>query len=161
MAPGGVGGSFGRANPSYLRTAGCRSGELSATLGHDRCPRMYGVPIARMESGFLAKQVAAQQYIQSYCGDSSPRATKARTASGQAAGHEKDAVHGQTTPPRTHRVGNLISLEMTALIGVDDFGHAEAGERLLDHLAGMTGLQRNGHLVRSTRRLATSTTAVR
>lgn len=49
--------------------------------------------------------------------------------------------------PRTHRVGKLIRLELTALIGVDDFGHAEAGERLLYHLAGMTGLQRDGPLV--------------
>lgn len=44
-------------------------------------------------------------------------------------------------------MGELLGRELTALIGVDDLGYPEACERLLDDLAFMAGLQRDGHLV--------------
>ena len=37
---------------------------------------------------------------------------------------------------------------MAALIDVDDLGQAQAGKGQLKHLAGVAGLQRDGHLVR-------------
>ena len=57
-------------------------------------------------------------------------------------------VHRQLAALGEHRVGEFGGRELAALIGVDDLGRAVAGEGLLDDLSGVTGLQRDGYLVR-------------
>ena len=57
-------------------------------------------------------------------------------------------VHRQLAAFGEHRVGEFGGRELAALIGVDDLGRAVAGEGLLDDLSGVTGLQRDGYLVR-------------
>ena len=57
-------------------------------------------------------------------------------------------VHAELAAPGQQNVGELRCSELTALVGVDDLRRAVAQERLLNHLFGMAGLQRDCHLVR-------------
>src|SRR5579863_893630 len=71
-------------------------------------------------------------------------------------------VHGEPAAAVAHGLGELFGRELAALIGVDDHGHPKARKGLLDNLLGMARLPSvMATLCASTRRLATSTTAVR
>ena len=57
------------------------------------------------------------------------------------------AIHGKLGPTSEHRLGELLSGELAALIGVDNLRDAEASERLLDDLHRVMRLKRGGRLV--------------
>src|SRR5271154_2638622 len=57
-------------------------------------------------------------------------------------------VHGELAAAVEHGLGELLSRELAALIGVDDLGHTKARKGLLDNLLGMARLHGYGHLVR-------------